>query len=167
MGSDGHDEPGALDCDIAPKKICVAQIYAGRYGMCVPQFAQFRFDLIAFDPASQRHCGYIELARTSPDVSERCRMIEVKRTREGDPLEFEVIVRVGGGKTRHHVTMARDTCERLTAGRHTPARCIEAAFQFLLDREPKESILRHFDVTVISHYFPEFERELPRYLSQP
>jgi len=94
-------------------------------------------------------------------------MIEVKRTREGDPLEFEVIVRVGGGETRHHVTMARDTCGRLTAGRHTPARCIEAAFQFLLDREPKESILRHFDVTVISHYFPEFERELPRYLSQP
>src|SRR5262249_40353689 len=45
VGSDGHDEPGALDCDIAPKKICVAQIYAGRYGMCVPQFCQFRFDL--------------------------------------------------------------------------------------------------------------------------
>src|SRR5262249_26686960 len=123
---------------------------------CVPQFAQFEFDLIAFDPASQRRTvGYIELARTSPGVSENCRMIEVRRTREGDPLEFEVIVRVGGGETRHHVTMARDTCGRLTAGRHTPARCIEAAFQFLLDREPKESILRHFDVTVISHYFPE------------
>ena len=98
---------------------------------------------------------------------EWCWMIEVKRTREGEPLEFEIIVRVGGSETRHHVTMARDTCERLTAGRHTPERCIEAAFQFLLDREPKESILRHFDVTVISHYFPEFERELPSYLSQP
>lgn len=111
------------------------------------------FDLIAFDPASQgRTVGYIELARTSPEVSERCRMIEVKRTREGDPLEFEVIVRVGGSETRHHVTMTRDTCERLRAGRHTPERCIEAAFQFLLDREPHESILRHFDVTVISHY---------------
>jgi hypothetical protein len=36
----------------------------------------------------------------------------------------------------------------------------------LLDREPKESILRHFDVTAISSYFPEFEREMPRYLSQ-
>jgi len=89
-------------------------------------------------------------------------MIDVKRTCEGDPLEFEIIVRVGGSETRHHVTMARDTCERLTAGRHTPERCIEAAFH-----EPKESILRRFDVTVISHYFPEFERELPRYLSQP
>jgi hypothetical protein len=94
-------------------------------------------------------------------------VIEVKRTGEGDPLEFEVIVRVGDGETRHHVTMGRDTCERLTMGTQTPERCIEAAFQFLLDREPQESILRRFDVTAISRYFPEFERELPHYLSQP
>jgi len=51
-------------------------------------------------------------------------------------------------------------------GAHTPERCIEAAFQFLLDREPKESILRRFDITVICRYFPEFEHELPSYLSQ-
>ncbi len=94
-------------------------------------------------------------------------MIQVRRTAEGDPLEFEVVVREGKGETRHHATMARETCERLTGGKHTPERCLEAAFQFLLDREPKESILRRFDVTVISRYFPEFERELPRYLSRP
>jgi hypothetical protein len=93
-------------------------------------------------------------------------VIKVERTGEGDPLEFEVIVRVGNGETRHHVTMARDTCERLTMGKHTPERCIEAAFQFLLDREPQGSILGRFDITVISRYFPEFERELPRYLPQ-
>jgi hypothetical protein len=50
--------------------------------------------------------------------------------------------------------------------RCAPARCLEAAFRFLLDREPKESILRRFDVTAISRYFPEFEREMPHYLSQ-
>ena len=37
----------------------------------------------------------------------------------------------------------------------------------LLDRERKEFTLGRFDVTVISRYFPEFERELPRYLSPP
>jgi hypothetical protein len=52
------------------------------------------------------------------------------------------------------------------AGMHTPERLIEAAFRFLLDREPKESILRRFDVSVIARYFPEFERELPRYLAK-
>jgi hypothetical protein len=99
-------------------------------------------------------------------------MIQVRRTAEGDPLkgeplEFEVVVREGKGETRHHVTMSRETCERLAAGKHTPERCLEAAFRFLLDREPKESILGRFDVTVISRYFPEFERELPRYLARP
>ena len=93
-------------------------------------------------------------------------MIEVRRTDQADPLEFEVVVREGKGETRHQVTMAQATCNRLCAGKHTPERCLEAAFRFLLDREPKESILRRFDVTVISRYFPEFERELPRYLAQ-
>jgi hypothetical protein len=93
-------------------------------------------------------------------------VIKVEQTNGGDPLEFDVIVRVGHCETRHHVMMARDVCERLTMGAHTPEHCIKAAFQFLLDREPKESILRRFDVTVISRYFPEFERELPRCLSQ-
>jgi hypothetical protein len=94
-------------------------------------------------------------------------MIEVRRTGEGDPLEFQVVVREGKGETHHRVTMGSETCDRLTAGKHTPEACLEAAFRFLLDREPKESILSRFDVTVISRYFPEFERELPRYLSPP
>ena len=93
-------------------------------------------------------------------------MIQVRLTGAGDPFVFEVVVSEGKGETRHHVTMSRETCERLAAGKHTPERCLEAAFRFLLDREPKESILRRFDVTEISRYFREFEREMPRYLSQ-
>jgi hypothetical protein len=50
----------------------------------------------------------------------------------------------------------------ITMGRkrrkHTPERCLEAAFCFSLDREPKESILGHFDVTVSSRYFPQSDR---------
>jgi hypothetical protein len=92
-------------------------------------------------------------------------MIQIRRLAEDDRLEFEVVVRKGEGETHHHVTMSRETCERL-AGKHTPERCLEAAFRFLLDREPKESILGRFDVTVISRYFPEFERELPQYLPE-
>lgn len=92
-------------------------------------------------------------------------MIVVRRTGDGDPLEFEVVVREGTGESRHRVTMASDTCARLTGGRHAPEDCIEAAFRFLLDREPKETILGRFDITVIARYFPEFERELPSYLT--
>jgi hypothetical protein len=92
-------------------------------------------------------------------------MIQVRLTAR-DPFVFDVVVAEGKGETRHQVTMSREMCQRLMAGKHTPERCLEAAFRFLLDREPKESILRRFDVTEISRYFPEFERELPHYLSQ-
>jgi hypothetical protein len=110
--------------------------------------------------------GWIHHDNRIEPISGRQAVIKVERAGEGDPLEFEVIVRAGNGETRHHVTMGRDICERLTMGAHTPESCIAAAFKFLLDREPQRSILRRFDITVISRYFPEFERELPRYLPQ-
>ena len=49
-------------------------------------------------------------------------MIEVRRISERGSLDFEVVVREGVGETRHHVTMSREMCERLTAGRHTVLR---------------------------------------------
>jgi hypothetical protein len=94
-------------------------------------------------------------------------MIEVVRDGDREPMQFDVTVKDEKSESRHRVTMAAQTFERLSAGRHTPEACIEAAFRFLLDREPKESILQSFDVTVIDRYFPEFERELPVYLRQP
>lgn len=94
-------------------------------------------------------------------------MIEVRRTAgSGDLLEFEVVVRETDGESRHHVTLGKASCPRLAASGQTPERYIEATFRFLLDREPKESILGRFDVSVVQRYFPEFECELPRYLSQ-
>ena len=84
------------------------------------------------------------------------------RRQSGDT--FEVTVGDGASKTRHSVTMSAEAHKRLSGGRADEEHVLEAAFRFLLDREPKESILRRFDVSVISHYFPEFERELPRYL---
>jgi hypothetical protein len=93
-------------------------------------------------------------------------MIEVRRLSDDKSLRFEVVVSEGPGETRHEVTIASADCERLTAGTDSPERCVEAAFRFLLDREPKESILPSFDVSVISGYFPDFERELPGYLAK-
>ena len=92
-------------------------------------------------------------------------MIEISATGTGDPLTFRVVVRADGSESRHEVTLSRTDYERLTKGRHTPAQCIDAAFRFLLDREPKEAILRAFDVAVISRYFPDFEREFSGYLA--
>lgn len=94
-------------------------------------------------------------------------MIEVRQTGGGDPLKFAVVVRDEKGETRHVVTMAPATYQALTRGAHSPVKCIEAVFRFLLDREPKEQILGRFDMVVVPHYYPEFEQKLPDYLSRP
>lgn len=90
-------------------------------------------------------------------------MITVRTVSNNDPLEFEVAVREGNGETRHRVTMRRADYLRLAGGKVSESRCIESCFAFLLDREPKESILSRFDVRVIADYFPGFERDLPGY----
>ena len=93
-------------------------------------------------------------------------MIEVQQLREGDPATYQVLVREGRGESRHEVRVAAATRDKLTGGQHSAEALLEAAFRFLLDREPKESILGRFDITVIGRYFPEFERELPSYLDR-
>jgi len=92
-------------------------------------------------------------------------MIEVSRLPGDDPMKFEVRARDGAGQTRHRVTMKARDFARL-APSATPERCVEAAFAFLLDREPKESILASFDVSVISRYFSDFESKFPNYLAE-
>lgn len=93
------------------------------------------------------------------------KMIHVERIEESkEPLGFCVVVGEDHSETKHAVTMPLAVYRNLTGGRVTPERCIQAAFEFLLDREPKESILSCFDVTVISKYFPAFEREFGNYL---
>ncbi|HET7235203.1 MAG TPA: hypothetical protein VFK59_02085 [Actinomycetota bacterium] len=62
-----------------------------------------------------------------------------------------------GSSTEHEVSVSAEDLERLGAGR-TPDAFVRACMEFLLEREPKESILRSFDVSVIGSYFPEFER---------
>lgn len=92
-------------------------------------------------------------------------MIEVVQTGYADPLEFKVTVKGEQRRQNHDVRISRDDYRRLTGGNCEPELLIKAAFRFLLDREPPDAILSSFDVSIISSYFPEFESELPPYLS--
>ena len=78
-----------------------------------------------------------------------------------DPRCFRlsVHVREPDGETSHDVTLARDLLARL-APSDTAQVFARRCFAFLLEREPKESILRRFDLPVIGRYFPEFVREM-------
>ena len=77
---------------------------------------------------------------------------------------FSVTVVEGDSETRHETTL-RETDLRRFAEDASAETFVTAAFRFLLDREPKEAILAHFDISVIARYFPEFDREIRGYLS--
>jgi hypothetical protein len=72
---------------------------------------------------------------------------------------FEITVREGKSETRHIVTVEPDYAHKLR-GKAPVEDLVRRSFEFLLEREPKESILRHFDLEDISRYFPEYEREI-------
>ena len=73
---------------------------------------------------------------------------------------FRVKVTEGGAETAHEVAVPADYYVDLTGGGCASAEFVKISFEFLLEREPKESILREFDITVISRYFPEYEAEM-------
>ncbi len=83
--------------------------------------------------------------------------VESSETAEG--WRFDVRVADGGSESRHEVTLSRSDRDRIAAGAD-PAELVRESFEFLLEREPKESILRSFDLTVIERYFPEYEQAM-------
>jgi hypothetical protein len=90
--------------------------------------------------------------------------IDVKATDQGDTYECQVTVSDARGETRHRVTLLKTYYERLAGTQVSPETLVTASFRFLLEREPKESILRSFDLSVIGRYFPEYEREISKRL---
>jgi hypothetical protein len=62
--------------------------------------------------------------------------------------------------------MQADEAQRWAKLGADPSHCVEAGMHFLIDREPKESILSAFDMRVIRRYFPEFDDAFPGYLAR-
>jgi hypothetical protein len=70
---------------------------------------------------------------------------------------FTVTIREGDGSPSEHEIRVSDADWERFGGRYeTRAELVEASVRFLLEREPKESILRAFDLGDIARYFPEY-----------
>jgi len=87
-------------------------------------------------------------------------MITVKLISGSD---FEVVVK-SKSTTQHKVYVSNDFYKLLTDAKFSYENLIKASFEFLLERESNNSILSQFDLKVISHYFPEYEKEIKKRL---
>jgi hypothetical protein len=62
----------------------------------------------------------------------------------------------------HRVRVGPDDLARMAPGASDPTGLVKTSFEFLLEREPPQSILRSFDLMEIGRYFPEYETEILR-----
>lgn len=79
-----------------------------------------------------------------------------------DGWRCAVTVRDDRSSSTHDVTVnAEDAIDfaAATDAEHVK-RLVEETFDFLLEREPKESILPTFDLSVVGQYFPDYDHEI-------
>jgi hypothetical protein len=92
--------------------------------------------------------------------------VEVRRS--DDSWTCEVEVRLDDRRSRYTVTVTPQDVDRwgrddIDAGEAAVVEdLVRRSFEFLLEREPPESILRRFDLAVIQRYFPEYGRQFQR-----
>ena len=88
--------------------------------------------------------------------------IETRCVPAPDGWQCAVTVRDDGGSSTHDVTVSDHDATALAAATDASdvERLLYETFDFLLEREPKESILRSFDISVVSQYFPDYEHEI-------
>jgi hypothetical protein len=93
--------------------------------------------------------------------------VSVECTRTGDG--WTCLVRVGeaGASTQHEVTVSPEELTRYAPSATDPQRLVDASFGYLLEREPKESILRTFTLSTIERYFPDYGSEIGSRLKDP
>lgn len=78
---------------------------------------------------------------------------------------FTVQVAEQNGQTRHSVNLSQQAFEELASGKATtPEELVKKSFEFLLERESKNQILRQFDLPVISRFFPDYPAEIRKRL---
>lgn len=78
----------------------------------------------------------------------------------GGPNEFRVLVNEASSTTAHEVVVEDDFLSGLGLEDCDRSQLLMESFRFLLEREPKESIMRKFEISVIERYFPEYPDEI-------
>ncbi len=84
-------------------------------------------------------------------------MINVQKI---DDDHYTVTVSEGGSESSHTVELDDTYYNKISDGSISKTDLIRRSFEFLLAREPKESIMGRFHLSTIARFFPEYESEI-------
>ena len=83
-----------------------------------------------------------------------------------DGFACDVVVGTDPDATRHAVMVSQDVLSDLAPGHYDPEQLVRASFDFLIEREPREAILRQFELPVIERYFPGYASRIRRQMAR-
>lgn len=89
--------------------------------------------------------------------------LSVTCTPDATGWRCSVVVGDDPDATEHQVGVTRETVADLAPGA-TPEELVRASFAYLLEREPRESIMRAFELPIIARFFGDYPDEISRRL---
>ena len=91
---------------------------------------------------------------------DRSQAIEVRCQPEGEGYRCRVTIGDDPGATEHSVVVTASSLASLAPGAEDPEELVCESFRFLLEREPRSSILSQFELPVIARYFPDYPQAM-------
>lgn len=88
-----------------------------------------------------------------------------KSEEERGSVDFRVVIEENSKKTIHIVSLNDTYYQTLVSGTVKREELIKESFNFLLMREPKESIMPEFNLKEIETYFPGYETYIKKHFA--
>jgi len=89
--------------------------------------------------------------------------VKVEETPAG--WRCKVTVREGNTESEHIVSLNPEDYDRIRNGKDIEVdMLVKKTFEFLLEREPKESILTEFNLADVENYYPDYYDEIRKRL---
>ncbi len=125
--------------------------------MLCPEWAET--ESISGAAKAGKSCYNILMAEMNEDF-DGMKVMETNQREDG----WTFLVELGHGEEmiEYLVDVDRDYWTRLTNRRIEPVELVNITFKFLLDKEPKELILKKFNLADVAGYFPMYESEIKK-----
>ena len=65
--------------------------------------------------------------------------------------------------TIHLVTLSEEVYKKISGSKISKLELVKKSFEFLLERESNNSILKKFNLEIIENYFPEYQNLIKKY----
>lgn len=101
------------------------------------------------------------MSQRPSDGGDSAPVLAVTCTPDAAGWRCTVVIGDDADATEHHVEATRETLADLAPGA-SPEELVRESFVYLLEREPRDSIMRAFELSIIARFFGDYPDEMGR-----